>query len=183
MYDSRVYAKPFQPIRYPSNCSLIEKLYIVFKLFLWDMFYVILPTTHLIFFLWICPDFESALFQKMPGRATSEYTKMSFVFFVKFTQKYPGRATLKFKFFNLVKLWNFWNSISPFFSFSWRPTYGDFGQKKVRIYEVISDFFLWYLVFFPHFKLRLIITQKKSRYQMKSPDITFFSWLPSRILV
>ena len=101
----------------------------------------------------------------MPGRATSEYTKMSFVFFVKFTQKYPGRATLKFKFFNLVKLWNFWNSISPFFSFSWRPTYGDFGQKKVRIYEVISDFFLWYLVFFSSFQIAPDNRPKKS------PDI------------
>ena len=84
----------------------------------------------------------------MHSRATSEYTKVSFNIFVKFTQKYPSTASFNLNFFNFVKKWNFWNSISAFFRFSWRPTYGDFAKKKVRIYVLISIFFWWYLVFF-----------------------------------
>ena len=43
------------------------------------------------------------VFQKMPSRATSEYTKLNFNIFVKFTQKYPTTASFNFKFFNFVK--------------------------------------------------------------------------------
>ena len=96
--------------------------------------------------------------------------------FVKFTQKYPTTASFNFKFFNFVTKWNFWNSFSAFFWFSWRPTYADFAQKKVRIYGVISIFFWWYLVFFCQLNLQLVIVQKKVQISQKKSRYHLNFW-------
>ena len=116
------------------------------------------------------------LFQKMPSTAASEYTKVSFNIFVKFTQKYHSTASLNFNFFNVVKKWNFWNSISAFFWFSWPPIYGDFAQKKVRIYDVIAVFFGDSWTFFWQIKLRLQIVQKKVQLSEKKSSYHFLFW-------
>ena len=131
----------------------------------------------------ICRYFKCQFFQNMPSIATSEYTKVSFNIFVKFTQKYTSTASLNFNFFNFVRKWNYWNSISASFWFSWLPIWGDFAQKKVRIYRVISGFFLWYLDFFLSNQIVPWNQPKKSPdIKKKSPDITLIFGLPSRIL-
>ena len=106
------------------------KSYFEFLLLLY-LFHVILHgTPHFYLFYQIYRYFKCHFFQNMPSTVTSEYTKVSFNIFVKFTQKYHSTASLNFNFYNFVKKWNFWNSISAFFWCSWPPIFWDFAQKK-----------------------------------------------------
>ena len=128
--------------------------------------------------------FKCQFFQNMPSTATSEYTKVSFNIFVKFTQKYPTTASYNFNFYNFVKKWNFWNSISAFFFFNFHGGLfmGILPQKKSGYMEWYLFFFADIWTFFFLFKSRPIIVKKKSRYHKKSPDITPNFELPGHIL-
>ena len=120
--------------------------------------------------------FKFQFFQNMHSRATSEYTKVSFNIFVKFTQKYTSTASLNFNFFNFVRKWNYWNSISASFWFSWLPIWGDFAQKKSGYIEWYLVFFCDIWTFFCQIKLRLEISQKKVQISKKKSRYHFLFW-------